>query len=182
MARPKEMWLTLLDDMEAAGKTGRRAPDPIPDDAALVMLARVVASRRVIENLLDRVDKETIIDLRDAYDQGRQPRLLDFDQVLDELHKLDVPACILHTSGGTGTLYAGEPDPDRYEEDDRCYYPVSMGPGDFEADENRHTTGDLDDITAGTTRHDEGVFDMEYGAMPADVAAAIATLVAEEQG
>ncbi len=54
---------------------------------------------------------------------------LSLDEVATHLRESGIRAVVLGTSGGTTTLYAGEPNTD-LPKDDPCYYPVSLGPAD----------------------------------------------------
>lgn len=177
----KDRWLDLLDEMESAGREARKNPGKEPTDQQLVDLAGDLADKMGHPELLEGgAHPDMLVDLHDAFREGRRPDVLDFDQVVDELRNLGVPAAVLHTSGGTATLYAGRLD-DSYDADDPRRYPVSMGPGNFEVGEGRHSEGNVTEIGAGPTRHDGPGYDIGEWSLPTEVAAAIATLVQEEQ-
>jgi len=100
MGAVKEKYLHLLDALQARGAAARVQPDRLPSDEELIRLAREVAEQLDAAELLEHVDDSTMMELRDAYDEGRQPGLLDFDAVVRTLGTLGVAAHVEHTSGG----------------------------------------------------------------------------------
>ena len=169
MGAVKDAYLRMLDALEDQGKTDRATANLVLTDEQLVQLAMRLGG---VDLLGETVDRATLMDLRDAYDTGRRPDLIDFYQVAHSLGDLGVRAHVLHTSGGSATLYAGDPD-DRYDQDDRRRWPVSLGPGDWSGTD---ATGLVDEISYGPPTDDIG-HQIEPGDTPADIAAAIAALL-----
>ena len=177
MAAIKETYLNLLDGLTAAGKHARSLPTRPPTDEQLLTLARQIADRMGAARLLDAADRPTLTGLRDAYNEGRRPDRLDVEQVVAALGRRSVSTFLLETSGGTWTLYAGEPDR-RHELDDPRRHPVSFGPLDWSPTE---VTARAEETTYGPTGPDEYGDYVQLGDMPEDVAEAIAAQVRKAQ-
>jgi hypothetical protein len=130
-------------------------------------LARRIAAQHGTAGPLDgAADGDLLEGLREAYNAGRRPDLLDLDQVAAHVRALGVPAVVVNTSGGQTTLYAGTLDGNA-DADDPTRYPVSLGPG---GDDH---TGLTYEMSYGPTDDEDDGPDVPDGAMPADVAAGI---------
>lgn len=131
MGAVKEMYLTMLDRLQEQGGLHAAEHAELPGDMELIWTARRILMGEGVAELLDEVDEVTLVDLRDAYDEGRKPDIIDLDEVVNQLAKLGVPAYVEQTGGGCATIYAGTPQswPDQYG--DRRYA-AAAGPGWFE--------------------------------------------------
>jgi hypothetical protein len=184
MGAIKDKYLELLDLLTVAGRDDRAKPEPLPTDQQLWERARGFAAAIDAEGLLaEKLDKLEVVDLRDAYNEGRLPDRLNFDQVSTELAKLGIESEVEHTSGGCATLFAG-PKADWCDDNGQRPRCVSLGPGSFSEERSgvlcgaygltyEMSYGDVD----GESESGESVPD---GAMPADVAAGIAAIVRQE--
>ena len=173
MGAIKELYLLILDSLEERGRADRATPELLPTDQKLLDIALTLGGGELLHPTVDENDPLVITDLRDAYNTGWRPDLLDFHQVARSLGDLGVPAHVLHTSGGTATLYAGVAD-ERCEDDDPRRWPVSLGPGDWCGHD---ATGLLDEISYGVPGGES--HHIEMGQTPAGVAKAIAALIGE---
>lgn len=180
MGAVKETYLRLLDALQERGTAARVQPDPLPDDDELTLMAREVAAQLGAADLLAEIDDGTLADLRDAYNEGRQPGRLDFDVVVRKLGTLGVAAHVDHTSGDTATLYAG-PMADWPDNDGVRRRAVSLGPGAYDGPRGSNPYGHTHELGYGDTDgHDDGV-SLREDAQPTEVATRIAGAVVEVQ-
>jgi hypothetical protein len=153
-------WLALLDAVTAWGEASARNDTPLPTDDQLRAQARSLAGTC----LPGQLDAHLLAELRDAFNDGRQPSRIDLQALADVVRERGYHAHVEHTGGNTATLYAGRQISDRAG-DPR--WSAAAGPGWFEApdrkpfaDTSEFAVGpDSDDTWAvrvpeHTTRHD----------------------------
>jgi len=177
MGAVKDAYLRVLDDLTATGQAERAEDTDYPTDEQLIDMARTAAARTGHGALFDRrIDNDTLGDLSDAYNSGREPELLDFGQVIAKLAALGVEAHVEDTSGGTATLFAGPwwlPNADNAPR-----RAVSLGPGHYAPG---GPVGYTDQLSYGPATTDDGE-NVEDHARPSEVARAIADMVSRMVG
>ena len=175
MGAVKDAYQRVLDDLIATGRAERAEDATYPTDAELTDMARTAAARIGAGPLFTDVDSLTLVDLRDAYNDGREPELLDFNQVVAALAAHGVEAHVEDTSGATATLFAGPwhlPNADGV-----IRRAVSLGPGHYAPDDS--PVGYTDQLSYGpATATDDGE-NVEDHARPSEVARGIADMLAQ---
>lgn len=169
MGATKQGYLAVLDKLIVTGQTDRAADADHPSDGELTDLARGFARKLGFTTLFAEVDKDTLVDLRDAYNDGREPERLDFRQVAAALGKLGVESH-LEQHSGTVTLFAGPWHTPNADGVPRRV--VSLGPGDGLLGD---AAGWTDQLSYGPPDGD-GEKVAEF-ARPGEVAARIAAMV-----
>jgi hypothetical protein len=127
-------WHALYDTLAARGRADAAADAPPPTDAHLWAWAR-----RHVPSLPERIERCTMVDLRAAYHEGRQPTRIDLGAIVQALRERGYPARVEHTGGNTATLHAGRQAPDRPGE---RRWAVCAGPGWFERPEHHQPVAD----------------------------------------
>ncbi len=169
MATINERYLKTLDILTATGRAERAEDADYPTDDELIAMTREAARQVGAVTLFTTIDPEILVDLRDAYNEGREPGLLDFGQVVTALAALGVEADI-EQHGGTATLFAGPwhlPNADGV-----LRRAVSLGPGDGPG-----ASGYTDQLSYGpATLPDQGE-NVNDHARPSEVAQGIADMI-----
>ncbi|CCH17735.1 hypothetical protein [Micromonospora lupini] len=117
-------WLDLLEFLRAAGETDARNGTSLPTDHELWAVAH--RSQRVA--LPDQIDNDLLAELRDAFNDGRQPTRFDMQAVVVEVARHGHDAHIGHSGGNTATIYAGSQHTDQNGD---ARWAVIAGPGWF---------------------------------------------------
>ncbi len=135
-------WQELLDLTTAWGEASRRNDTPLPTDDELWAHARRHRDLR----LPTQVDDLLVDDLRDAFNAGRRPHLIDLDALVAHLARHGRPALVEHSGGNTATVYTGSRYTDRLGDTRRS---VTAGPGWFDAPGRRRPLADTNEFTIG---------------------------------
>ena len=107
-----QRWLQLLDVFTAWGEASARNGTPLPSDDELW-----AAARRPPQPLVpEQINPERLAELREAFNDGRQPTRIDLQAVADLVTRRGHHAYVEQTGGNTATIYAGRQIPDRYGE------------------------------------------------------------------
>ena len=138
-------WVEHLDIITAWGEASAANQTPPPTDEQLWAATRL---RRDL-HLPEQIDSALLADLREAFNAGRQPTRIDLQAVAAAVNARGVRARVLHSSGGTATLYTGEETLDGYGD---VRFSASAGPGYFEGP--AHTTPAADTDEFGIGPHD----------------------------
>jgi hypothetical protein len=120
-----QRWLQLLDVFTAWGEASARNGTPLPTEDQLWAEARRGKDPLVGE----QIDPALLAELRDAFNDGRQPTRIDLQAVADAVTHRGHRAYVEQTGGNTATIYAGRQVPDRYGEP---RWSAVAGPGWFE--------------------------------------------------
>ncbi|MGC5054954.1 hypothetical protein ACLQ2S_26315 [Micromonospora sp. DT48] len=141
-----EDWREILDLITAWGEASRRNDTALPTDDELWAHAR----RHRTLRLPAQVDDLIVDDLRDAFNAGRLPHLIDLDVLVANLAQQGRPALVEHSGGNTATVRTGSRYTDRPGD---TRWSVSAGPGWFAAPGRRRPLADTSEFTIGP--HDE---------------------------
>ena len=125
MQRNDPRWLEHLDIITAWGEASAMNDTAPPTDEQLWAAALMRRDLRLPE----RIDAELLAQLREAFDVGRGPTPIDLDAVAAAVTARGVITRVLHSSGGTATLYTGEQIVDPAGD---VRFTTSAGPGWFD--------------------------------------------------
>jgi hypothetical protein len=142
MQRNDAPWREHLDIITAWGEASAANQTPPPTDEQLWAYARV----RQDLHLPEQVDAELLVQLRAAFNAGRQPQRIDLAAVADALRERGHDAVVEHTGGGVVVLYAGRQVPDRHG-DPR--WSAAFGPGWYDNRDPHHPVADPADCYIG---------------------------------
>ncbi|MBQ1052288.1 hypothetical protein KBX50_28015 [Micromonospora sp. C51] len=146
MDHPSQDWQELLNLTTAWGEASRRNDTSLPSDDDLWAYAR---SHRL--ELPAPVNDLLVDDLRDVFNAGRLPHLIDLDAVVAHLAEQGRPALVAHSGGNTATLYTGSRYTDRLGD---TRWSVTAGPGWFDAPGHRRPVADTSEFTIGPDDQD----------------------------
>ena len=140
-------WLEHLDILTAWGEASARNGSPPPTDEQLWAATRM----RQDLQLPQQTDRVLLAQLREAFDAGRGPTPpIDLDAVASAVIARGVPARVLHSSGGTATLYTGDQIVDPRGD---VRFTTSVGPGWFDGSGYTRPLADRNELGVGP--HDD---------------------------
>lgn len=142
MDRNDPRWVEHLDNITAWGEASADNGTPPPTDDQLWAATRL---RRDL-HLPAQADTVLLADLRAAFDAGRWPTSIDLAAVAAAVNARGVRARVLHSSGGTATLYTGEETLDGHGD---VRFSAAAGPGYFDGPGHTHPLADTDEFAVG---------------------------------
>jgi hypothetical protein len=141
MDRNDPRWVEHLDIITAWGEASAANDTPPATDEQLW-----AATRSRTDWHLPEIDSVLLADVRAAFNTGRWPGRIDLDAVAAAVNARGVTARVLHSSGGTATLYTGEEILDGYGDVRFC---ASAGPGYFHGPGRTRPFADTDEFGIG---------------------------------
>ena len=146
MQRNDPLWLEHLDIITAWGEAsaGNQAPPPTRP-ATVGHIPRPAGSAAAGGD-----GRRLLAQLRAAFDAGHGPTRIDLDAVAAAVAARGVPARVLHSSGGTATLYTGA---EMVDVTGDVRLSASAGPGWFDGPDQRRPFADSDEFGIGP--HDD---------------------------
>jgi hypothetical protein len=142
MDRNDPRWVEHLDIITAWGEASAANDTPPPADEQLWAATR----SRTDWHLPEQIDSVLLADLRAAFNAGRWPARIDLAAVAAAVNTRGVTARVLHSSGGTATLYTGEETLDGYGD---VRFSASAGPGYFDGPGRTRPFADADEFGIG---------------------------------
>lgn len=174
MGSAKDIWIDMLDTAENKGRRDATHHGSLPSDEHLWAYARTLPGG---DSLSEHPDADMTVELRDAYNVGRQPTRIDLDAVVQAVRAAGHNAFVDMTGGNTATLYAGLPVADN-DDDGRLRWSAVAGPGWFEGLGWTRPFADTAEFSVGPD--DQGVSDgpiVPAYTYPAQVAALIVEVI-----
>ncbi|MEU7922977.1 hypothetical protein [Micromonospora zamorensis] len=135
-------WLDLLEFVRESGETNARIGTSLPTDHELWAVAQ--RSQRVV--LPEQIDNDLLAELRDAFNDGRQPTRFDMQAVVVEIARHGHPARIDHSGGNTATIYAGSQHTDQNGD---ARWAVTAGPGWFAKPDHQEPVAETSEFQIG---------------------------------
>lgn len=152
MGAMNNIWLNMLDGAQRKGRADATNHEPLPTDNQLWQYARTLEGGQLLTPAA--VDAEQLEELREAYNLGRQPHMVDLWAVTRAIKAAGHYAFVDHTSGNTATLYAGRPVPASDPERVFCWSAYG-GPGWFEGAHRTRPVAHTDEFGVGPDDEDE---------------------------
>ncbi|GAB3959420.1 hypothetical protein [Micromonospora vulcania] len=121
----------------------------------------------------DQIDNDLIAELRDAFNDGRQPTRFDMQAVVVEIARHGHHAHIGHSGGNTATIYAGSQHTDQNGD---ARWAVTAGPGWFAKRDHREPVADTSEFQIGPD-DDAWTIAVPDHTSPTEVAALIVTVI-----
>ncbi|MEU8284233.1 hypothetical protein AB0C01_07825 [Micromonospora sp. NPDC048905] len=162
-------WLDLLEFVRAAGETDARNGTSLPTDHELWAVAH--RSQRVVPP--DQIDNDLLAELRDAFNDGRQPTRFDMQAVVVEIARHGHPAHIDQSGGNAATIYAVSQHTDQSGD---ARWAVTAGPGWFAKPDHREPVADTSEFQIGPD-DDTWTIAVPDHTSPTEVAALIVAVI-----
>lgn len=144
MGAIKERYNRVLDLLTERGKLARRLDLALPSDGELWRVAGGLEPDLFPAVGFTQIEVE---DLRDAYDEGRQPNVIDMVKLAEAIRALGVQADIDNSGGGTMLIYCGPSFP--RQSDGEMHAAVTVGSGVCTLDNGGGVVGAVGDFSWG---------------------------------